>query len=365
MDIESELFDVAYFRSKQVDLTEPFSSDLWQRYTDVIKKYQEAGLLEEWTNNPNPSSSMKDILRDLVWMNTAMKAFLVRGWLLWKTMLINYRWCMWDKKQDPNCVVVLKFSADAAEQLRKDYAWLWYYWACNDLASNVNATNTKTSENTEKSSDTAEEKFKKWVEKLKKLFAGVWSAQDHFGKWEEKWRCNISDYQMAQLKAYYWNDWTCDNSWTGWWVNIKFAAPAKFTESKVVLEWEKQNETNLFKEIGSAYYYAKTANKLQEQVDNFNNAQTTREKWQAFFKLYGSWYTYSADFDSRFQEDLTDIYYSINSSIVQSQWNAIASDMSYQLIEIKWLLDTVDVAMEKNKELEKPLWEISDYQCSE
>lgn len=365
LDIESELFDVAYFRSKQVDLTKTITWDLWQGYTDIVKNYQDAWLLEKWTGNPSWWWSMLDILWDLVWMNTAMKVFLTQWWQMWKSALKSYRWCMWNKKQNPDCSAVLLFSDKAINQLSEDYAWLWYYWACNQLASNVNATNAKTSENTEKSSDTAEEKFKKWVEKLKKLFAGVGSAQDHFGKWEEKGRCNMSEYQMAQLKAYYWNDWTCDNSWAWGWVNVKFSAPSQFTESKVSLEGEKKNETSLLKEIGSMYYHAKTSNKLNDAVFDFIDAQNTRERSQAFFNLYGSWYTYSAEFDPAFLEELTEIYTSTNAAISQSQWDAIASDMSYQLIEIKWLLGEVDKAMEKAQGFKVPLQGIADSQCSE
>ena len=40
MDIETELFDIAYFRSKEIDLTQPFESDLLSKLNDLIKKYQ-------------------------------------------------------------------------------------------------------------------------------------------------------------------------------------------------------------------------------------------------------------------------------------------------------------------------------------
>jgi hypothetical protein len=41
LDIETALFDVAYFRSKQVNLTRPFESNLLEAYNELIKKYQE------------------------------------------------------------------------------------------------------------------------------------------------------------------------------------------------------------------------------------------------------------------------------------------------------------------------------------
>ena len=372
MDIESELFDVAYFRSKQVNLREAIGwGSLLSQYQDIVKKYQEAWLLKEWTVAPKSSASMLDIIFDLISMNTAMRRFLVVWWSVWEDFLISYRGCMWykDVKEVKNgwydygdCSAVLQFDEDAATQLVEDYAWLWYYWASNLMASNIDSTTTKAKENVEEASDSAEQKIKDWVERLKKLFA--WVAEDHFGM-DGTGRCNMSDYQMAQLKSYYGNDWTCDSSRTWWWVNMKFSAPAQFNESKVVLEWEKKNESNLFKEIGSMYYRARTASKLNKAVDDFVTAKTTSEKWQAFFELYGSWYTYSPEFDTVFLSELTSIYDSINSSVQQSQWNAIALDMSYQLIEIKWLLDEVDTVMSGADGLKKVLEKIADYQCSE
>jgi hypothetical protein len=40
LDIETVLFDVAYFRSKQINLTRPFESSLIAQLNDLIEKYQ-------------------------------------------------------------------------------------------------------------------------------------------------------------------------------------------------------------------------------------------------------------------------------------------------------------------------------------
>jgi hypothetical protein len=40
LDIETRLFDVAFFRSKQMDLSRPFESDLIKALNTVVKKYQ-------------------------------------------------------------------------------------------------------------------------------------------------------------------------------------------------------------------------------------------------------------------------------------------------------------------------------------
>jgi hypothetical protein len=40
LDIETTLFDVAYFRSKQVDLTRQFDGNLKDSFNKLIEKYQ-------------------------------------------------------------------------------------------------------------------------------------------------------------------------------------------------------------------------------------------------------------------------------------------------------------------------------------
>jgi hypothetical protein len=40
LDIETALFDVAYFRSKQINMTRPFDSDLIEQLNNLIEEYQ-------------------------------------------------------------------------------------------------------------------------------------------------------------------------------------------------------------------------------------------------------------------------------------------------------------------------------------
>jgi hypothetical protein len=42
----------------------------------------------------------------------------------------------------------------------------------------------------------------------------------------------------------------------------------------------------------------------------------------------------------------------------------MASDLSYELVKIKWLVNQVDAAMIWADELRKHLQDIADYQCS-
>jgi TolB-like protein len=47
-----------------------------------------------------------------------------------------------------------------------------------------------------------------------------------------------------------------------------------------------------------------------------------------------------------------------------SQRAAMASDLSYELIKVKWLVDQVSAAMVWAEQLRKDLQDIADYQCS-
>jgi hypothetical protein len=41
LDIETQLFDVAFFRSKQIDLTRPFEDDeLFEKFKKLIEEYE-------------------------------------------------------------------------------------------------------------------------------------------------------------------------------------------------------------------------------------------------------------------------------------------------------------------------------------
>lgn len=369
MHIENELFDVAYFRSKQVDLTQPIDGSIKDNVKNVISNYAKSWLLKEVEDGELSSAiakaTMSDIMYDLVGINSAMKNFLIAWWQVGRNALENYKGCFWGtNNQYGDCVGwVLQFSTGATTQLSEDYAWIWFYWSCNRMASRVKSTTQKMEENTNEWSQTAEQKIKDAAKRLKKVFAGVWTIDDHFWYWngKSKGRCNMSEYQMAQLKAYYWNDWTCEDG-RDWLVDAKFSMPAMFNDSKVVLELEKQKTTSIIRE---ARYMRKTANKLDKTIKNFNNATTTREKSLEFFRLFWTWYSYSADYNQNLYNELKLIYNWTMDDLKQSQWNATAWDTSYQLIEIKWLLDQIDPVMSWAKWLQDTLQKIADYQCSE
>lgn len=363
LDIESELFDVAYFRSKQVDLTRSFDWDLLNQFSEVIKQYQDNWLLSyTWTTQISNTASMSDILWDLVHMNAAMKWFMLDWSTVWGERIRSYRWCMWERNDNADCIPVLKFSDETLINLRKEYDGIWMYWSCNRIASNIKRASQKNKENTKGSSETAEEKIERWEKELKDLYAG----NTNNGSKEKKKinRCKMSDYQMAQLKAYWWDDWTCEEweSWVWWWVDLKFSAPMDYNELKSVAIWMKDGAVSVVKaSVGATKQFI---TKIKTNLDKFDNSKTTREKEQVFFELYGSWYTYSPEFKEDFRDSLVSIYSDTMTDYAQSQANAVAWDFSYQLIKIKWLLDEVDSVMSWSDGLQEYLEKIANFQCS-
>ena len=60
LDIESALFDVAYFRSKQINLTRPVDWNMVEEFTEVVEKYQELSrVLSLKAIEEDPESFMK------------------------------------------------------------------------------------------------------------------------------------------------------------------------------------------------------------------------------------------------------------------------------------------------------------------
>ena len=48
----------------------------------------------------------------------------------------------------------------------------------------------------------------------------------------------------------------------------------------------------------------------------------------------------------------------------QSEWNVQASNLSSELIKIRWLIDQLDRVIEKSDLLDKELEKIVNYQCA-
>jgi len=174
LDIETTLFDVAYFRSKQVDLTQQFEWDLKDSFNSLIKKYQGVWLLEPWSEI-KWSETLANIIYDLVAMNAAMKHFIIIGGDLWEEWLWDYNGCAWNLDKD-RCTrgnSIFKFSEKAITQLSEDYKDVRTYWDCNSYKASFNATINKTINNNLNSVKTAAKDVKDAMKRLRSTL--MWS----------------------------------------------------------------------------------------------------------------------------------------------------------------------------------------------
>jgi len=383
LDIETELFDIAYYRSKQINLTLPFDSDvLMKNFLKIIQKYQDLWLFEKTGRKPSSDVSMADVLTDLLIMNSAMRNFIV---FRWDIVLRWYNWCLWTVNIN-KCnkdVSVLRFSPEAIAQLDEDYKWIWAFWACNLYASNFKNTISKSADNNLSSVKVAmQDVWDAWIR--------LWEATVGWvGKW--RWKllsdpCNMSDYEMAQLRAYWWWNWEC---WE--WIGASTIYPKTKKWVSSVYWKAKQWVSDFAKWVSSAYWKVKeffrnkkveretrkqqktpletVANKVwesavDENLDVMKGNASTQEKQQAITDNYWEWVRFNPNFSYDILGEFLSIYTWTIADYKQSQDSAIESDLSYELKKIRWLLDQVDTVINQAKLLEDDLQKISDYQCN-
>ena len=356
LDIETTLFDVAFFRSKQIDLTRPFESDLLKELDVLIKKYQWLGLLETW-GKVKESGTMANILYDLVEMNAAMKHFIMIGGKLWKKWLRNYNWCFWD--QEPGkctrSVSILKFSDEAIETLNEDYKDVRTYWKCNSYKASLDATINKTINNNINSVKTATKDVELSIKRLK--WALMWSYD-----WKKREsRCDMTDYEMAQLQAYWWWDWTCSESIVNFDVSVPLLKSRKYFNQKKIQMKQKEKAESVLKKAD------KPESKdfiIWDVTEKLKSKSTNQERTQLWYKIYGKDSNYNSDFSFDLDSEFFEVFQYTMDQYSQAQENWIAADVSDLFPRGKWLLDQMDTTIKNTDELEKNLQHIEDKQCT-
>lgn len=321
LDIETDLFDTAYFQSKSINLTLRLDDKVYNDINNIIQKYQESWLFENnWSKKLNWNESMADILMEMISLNTSMKHFILFLWKPKTNSLKNYYGCFWNisKNQCNKENAILIFSENTISQLQTDYSNLSMFGACNLYASNIKQTMSKLSNVTDPL-NSAQDDINKAITRLKSAL--LWQKNSSNSN---KNRCNLDDYEMAQLKAYRWSDWTCSNGLVD--ASLQLPKVNEYFQNKKVKDDQGEQSTNL----------------LQQS--------STRQTSQATL------------FDMH--KDIKNEYDTIIIQYEQSQSNAISSDLSYELKQIKWLLDQVDTSIENSESLKESLEKITNYQCA-
>ena len=383
LDIQSKLFQVAYLRSKQLILTTWLkSATFYDEFNKLIEKYQEQWLFEKWSKIKS-TSTLSDILLDMVSLNATMRYFVANVDSDWMDVLYNsWYWCFWNLNRN-NCkrwIAVLKFSDKAIYQLTEDYQWLWIYGACNLSTSNFKNTLNKTLNNDRQLRKDSLKKVGESIKRLKDALVGVGKSVKNRINWKNCEDSDFSAYELAQLRAYYWPDWSCSSNLV---VNGKEFVRDKSLQSSQV-EWEitaadkSQSPKKSFKErVDDGLKKAKqwTDDMYRETTENINEllkrAKNTSEREWERIRLFWSWKVLNASYSFDLYNDFSGVYLSVFEDFETSQFNAASADMRFELSQLAWLMNQVDSASEaiwsdndKNW-LKKNLKDIADYQCSE
>lgn len=380
LDIESSIMELAYYLSKYVNLTSSFEWNLIENVNSVIKRYQELWLLEK-TDNSNRLNwaSISDIMSEMIVMNAYMKHFI----------LFN----KWLDDFEPSLIPGFDYSG-AIEPLENDYSWLWAFWACNQYAFNLKSTWNKWVKNSQKSLEDSLYDVKQAWKRLGAMF-GIWNWKNSS---QDSNRCDMSEYEMAQLRAYRWWNRSCKT----WLVNGNVVSSIQeFIRKKQAQQSEKEKTTQLTKEernqikkaekeakkeakkqakeerkkakeecyketwnlrckLSAKYAWMTDLVSLQKTINNEKNISTKSEVWS---ELFWTGVRFNVSYSEWLESDLLEIYSGLMVNYEQSHGNAISSDLSYELVNIKALLDQVEDTSVKMDKLKETLNDIAKYQC--
>ena len=355
LDIETTLFDVAYFRSKQVDLTRQFDGNLKDSFNKLIEKYQGVWLLEQW-ERLKWSETLASIIYDLVAMNASMKHFIMIGGNLWDKWLRDYNWCFWNNDED-NCnrdVSILKFSDNAIKQLHNEYKDVRTYWECNSYKASFNATINKTINNNLNSVKTAAKDIDHAMKRLR------WTLMWSYDWKKPESRCDISEYEMAQLKSYWWGDWTCSESF------LNVDASAALLKSRNYFDQKKSQQ----KQKNKTESVLKKADKPESKdtiiwnvTEKLKSKNTNDERVQLWYRIYWNDTRYNQDFSFELDSDFTEVFQNTMDQYAQAQENWANTDVSDLFPRGKWILDQMTTSIKNTDDLEKHLQHIEDKQC--
>ena len=380
--IESSLMELAYFLSQRISLITKFEWNLLKNVTSVIEKYQELWLLKKTSTDTLNWSTLADIMTELVEMNAYMKHF----------VLFN----AWLGGFEPT--LLPQFDKKAIENLKHDYSWLWVFWVCNEYASSFENNITKWMRNGEEAPENSMNDLKMAAKRLKSAFT--------FSKWknwsEKSNRCDMSEYEMAQLRAYRWWNWTCKT----WFINGNVASTIqKLSREKKAQQKKKEKTTKLSKEERIKLKYQKKIEKIENKIAKIRNEieeiekekekieKETEEKIQKIEKdtadeiylmrlqreisdakdiakqkqiwrdTFWTGVLFNMEYSGWFNIDLVEMYSDLMDNYEQTHANAISSDLSYELKNIKALLDQVEDTSKKMDDLKNTLKDIAKYQC--
>lgn len=352
LDIESEIFDTAFSFSKKVDLTRTLQWNTVEQFYGVVQQYQASWLLRKWLD-ANSNISMANILSDLISMNASMKFFISVWWEAWASELRSYAWCLgqYKWKDCDNSNFILWFSEEAVSKLKEEYSGSWWYGACNSYAANFKNSLSKSAKNNWDSIRSAWDSMKISWDNLINALIWKWT-------WSKMLTdpCKMTDYERAQLDAYYWWDWTC---WEGISVSSLLAQISEYSNNKKTLLWQWWETDNVTKQSASW-----EPPSVLDVMGQLNKQKNTEEKNLLWYRVYSGESVYNSEFSNSMNNEFVVIFGDVQEQYGHSQRAAMASDLTFELAKFKWLVEQISSAMKAAWELKDDLQAIVDYQCS-
>ena len=344
LDIESNWIEMAFFLSESGNLAH-ITVNTWD-VVKLIKKYQKEWLFT-WNVDQKAEMTVANIMMDMVIMNGYMKHF-----ILYKKWLSKYKASMNNKTVDKdnnitcNTSFCYRFSDEAIQQLENDYKWIGTFGACNHYGSNFVSTIEKWLKDNITSMNVAMEDVKNSMNNLGNLF-----GSSRWGK--DANRCEMSEYEMAQLKAYRWWNRNCQGGFVDV-DGVDLSLPNNFTsikKSQQDLDKKTDNTLNKTTNNDSSSVWEKSKNKKFD------------EKSVDWYVEYWTWSWFNSEFNYTLDGEMKSSFNEIMLEFNQAQRTAIAWDISMQLIKIKWLIDQIWAVSIEAEDLEWVLKKIADYQC--
>ena len=355
LDIDTQLFETAFSFSHKVDLTRPAEWNVVDNFKAVVKKYQDAWLLRKWFDI-NWNISMANILLELASMNASMKYFITVWGEVWASELRSYAWCLWKQGLVWKCNasnLLLWFNLDAVNKLKQDYKGNWFFGKCNSYVSNFTSSISKSAGNNLDSIKAAWNDIQASFCRLINALVWEWTCskltQDP---------CEMTDYERALIEAYLWWEWVC-KGWKWDSVAAMLAKIEEYEKNKKTAAWESEKSDNLTKSSSNPQPPS-----LFDLISDLSEAESTEDKKVIRYRIYSGESAYNPEFSYDMNYELLKIFSDVTDDFEHSERAAMASDLSYQLVKIKWLVDQVGAAMNWATELRKDLQDIVNYQCS-
>jgi len=188
------------------------------------------------------------------------------------------------------------------------------------------------------------------IKRLKNALIGKWA-------WDIKDPCkNISEYEMAQLQAYWWSDRKC-----GEWLSISSALlqTKEYFENKKAQREQKEKPETLMKRADKP----ESKNTIVKMVaDRLKLKKSVVDREQEWFKIFGNDTKHNSDFLFELNSGFVEVYRKTIVEFAQDQEDGIAADISDILPRGKWILDQQDAAIRETNQLNEQLQQIADYQ---